>query len=183
MIIAFDIDGVLADLHKAWLGMYNQDYGDDLTYDDLVIWNMDKLVKPECGVKIFNYLNNPSLYDHVLPIPGGIEVVSELRSVGHRVIFVTATPMASAGRKFKWLVDWHFLTDEFESLNDYFECRDKSLIRANVLIDDNAETIKAYPGVGFLYNAPWNQNMKWPKRIYELSDIFWDYGRIFKNVR
>ena len=58
-ILAFDIDGVLADLHTAWLDEYNKDFDDNLTISYITQWEMDKFVKPECGKKIFNYLKRP----------------------------------------------------------------------------------------------------------------------------
>jgi len=152
MIIAFDIDGVLARLDDAWFARYNQDYNDNLTHDKVSDWDTSKFVKKACGKKIFDYLKDPSLYDEVLPYEDAYEVVTELRSMGHRIIFPTTTPIESSGAKYYWLQRYNLLDDP----KDYIEVSDKTLVRADVLLDDKYENYNDFPDFAVLMLQPWN---------------------------
>ena len=143
LTIACDVDGTIADLHTSWLNLYNADYNDTLTPEDIHAWNMANCVKPECGNKIFDYLNCPSLYDNVLPIEGALGAVTALREAGHRVVFVTSSNAAQAGRKLTWLIDNGFLPNA-HTFPDYIVANDKSLIRADMIIDDGVHNLRQF---------------------------------------
>lgn len=162
MIIASDVDEVTAFLMPVWLNWYNKDYDDFLKVSDIYDWNLEKFVKPECGKQIYKYLNEPSLYDNVKPIEGSLESVEWLRDRGHRVVFVTSCGINRAsGRKFEWLND-----NGYKVLpEDYYEMRDKSLLRADVLFDDGYHNVKNFIGAGVLYNYNWNIDFDWHNRV------------------
>jgi len=169
-VVAVDVDEVCANLIDIWLGLYNRDYNDNLIFPNLVEWNIAKFVKPECGEKIYEYLDDPSTYDNVKPSVGALEGVREIRKMGHRVVFVTSSPIASSGRKFKWLKDNHFHV----SLKDYIEMSDKSLLLADFLIDDRYENASEFTGEGWLLTRPWNKRYAYDMRVNnwpEFTDI------------
>lgn len=168
LTIAVDIHGTVADLVTPWLAAYNYDFGDKLTHDDITEFDLHKLVKPECGKHLYTYLNRWSIYAEMLPYPGALEGVNRLREKG-RVVFVTHTILEAAEVNFGWLVEYGFLGEDQEA--DYVVCKDKSLIRADVLIDDKPETIAAFPGIGVIVDQPWNRTFDWPK---ELRLCGWD---------
>jgi len=99
MVIACDVDDVACDLVTEWIRLYNRDYFDTLSTPDITEWNIVKFVKPECGDKIYDYLDNPSLYDTIYPVERSIDGVIALRNMGHRVVFVTSAVNGCAGRK------------------------------------------------------------------------------------
>jgi 5'(3')-deoxyribonucleotidase len=169
MIIAFDVDDVIADLVPVWLARYNVDYDDHLIANDITQWDIFRFVKPECGKKIYEYLT-ADLYNDVLPLPGSLEAVQHARKVG-KVIFVTSCVCLHAGRKFTWLND-----HGFEVTQDcYVECSDKSLIAADILIDDRPENLETFKGTfKYLIDKPWNHviNGGW-KRMFGLTDKSW----------
>lgn len=152
MIIALDIDGVLAKLGETWIQRYNEDYNDSVSWDDITDWDTSKFVKKECGKKIYDYLKDPSLYDTVEPYEDAYEVVTKLREEGNRVIFPTTTPIESAGAKYHWLVRHKLMTND----RDYIEVKDKTLVRADFLLDDNYDNYKTFLGIGVLRLQPWN---------------------------
>lgn len=160
-LLYIDVDGVIADLGPVWLGIYNADFDDNLTVDDLVDWDLHNLVKPECGTKIYDYLKNPALYDTVKPYDGALEAINHLKHVGHRIVYPTATPFESAGRKFFWLNDWGFKVDK----KDYIEINDKSLLKGGYLLDDGYHNVRAFWGTGYLWTRPWNKGFIWSRRI------------------
>jgi 5'(3')-deoxyribonucleotidase len=164
-VIACDVDGVIADVLTNWLARYNRDYNDNLKHDDITAWDTSIFVKAECGKKIFAYLDDPSLYDDVLPYPGALDAVKELKKLG-RVVYATSSPAKSYGRKFFWLKEHGFLSDQL----DYFETRDKSLVRADFLIDDYYKNLDTFVGKKILLAQPWNYSLeKDPDYVYGTS--------------
>ena len=168
MIIAFDVDDVLASLVPVWLEAYNKDYNDNLTFDQITAWDITQFVKPECGKKIYDYLE-ASLYDKVQPLTNSFCAVQKAREIG-RVIFVTSCIPSHMGRKFCWLNDHGFDVGR----DDYFECSDKSLIFADALIDDNPENLEVFRGqYKVLVDKPWNEKCKEFIRIDTFADMEW----------
>jgi 5'(3')-deoxyribonucleotidase len=156
-----DVDDVCALLHLTWLGHYNLDYHDNLTDKDMTDWDTSRIVKPECGIKIYDYLKDPKLYNEVIPREGAVEGVNALRELGYRVVFPTATPIESAGRKFYWLRKWGFIEDR----KDYIEISDKSLLNGHFMLDDSYDNIAGFRGMGFLFSRPWNISKSWSLRV------------------
>lgn len=159
--MAIDIDDICAQLMTEWLRRYNKDYNDNVTEREILGWGVGNFVKPECGNKMYEYLNDPSIYDNVKTTRGALEGVKQLRKWGHRIVFVTATVIPSAGRKFKWLNDNGFNV----SIKDYIEASDKSLIMADYMFDDRYENVAGFKGTGILMTRPWNKNQVYHLRV------------------
>lgn len=150
--IAVDVDGVCADIHTEWLRLYNRDYNDTLAIQNITDWDMTKFVKSECGIKIYEYLEDPTLYDNILPLPDARRRIGTLKAFGYRVIYATASPVKSYGRKFEWLKQYDFI----QNGNDYIETKDKGLIKADILIDDYPENFNSFVGRKIIFSRPWN---------------------------
>jgi 5'(3')-deoxyribonucleotidase len=165
-ILAVDVDGVIAANHVEWLRRYNKDYNDTMTKDDWTTWDIHMLVKPVCGIKIYEYLKDPTLYENIKPIPDALETIKKL-SKKYRIIYVTTTPIEVSGVKYNWLKKYNFIT----RIQDYVECSDKSLIRAEYLIDDNIDNVRTFGGVGYIFTQPWNVNWYWPFRINNWQEV------------
>jgi 5'(3')-deoxyribonucleotidase len=174
MNIIVDVDGTVADSTKKWFEKYNADYNDHLKPEDIDGWGLDKQVKPECGVKIYDYLEDPALYDDIEPIKDALMGVKDLRSMGHRVAFATSSPNGSAGAKLRWLLKHGFL-DKEKMLGtthpDYAEIHDKGLIYGDILIDDGPHNVQNFKGLGILFNQPHNRNFSWPIRTNSWMQI------------
>lgn len=171
MVIISDIDEVLASLHHVWIRLYNEDWDDNLQPEDITKWEIEELTKPKCGRKIFEYLSLEGLYEDVEPISGALQGINTLRSQGHRVVFVTSTMVDDPGRKFKWLVKHGFLSGDRESSKDYIECRDKSIIRGDLIIDDFTGNLKGFKGFRVLFDRPHNRETV---EHYEWRASSWD---------
>jgi 5'(3')-deoxyribonucleotidase len=154
MIIGVDVDDVLADLLGPWIARYNAKYQDTLKREDVTAWAIEKFTKPECGHEIFKLLD-PTIYDEVQPIPGALDTVNALRTLG-RVVFITA---GNGDAKLRWLIHHGFLKPTYNARKDYFACTDKALIRADVLIDDHVDNIESFPGRGLLVTRGHNVNV------------------------
>lgn len=177
--IAVDVDGVVAALHAEWVRRYNEAFDDTFTLERWTTWDIASLVKPECGARYFDILRHDDLYDHVEPMLHALEGVEALREAGHRVVFCTATGVHQAGKKLLWLERHGFLDLVHDGSKDYVEMRDKSLIRADVLIDDYTGNLRGFHGVGVLFYAPWNRDhlphhfwvLDWHELVANLQEI------------
>jgi 5'(3')-deoxyribonucleotidase len=162
-IVLVDVDQVVADLYPSWFGRYNKEYSDDLHTDRVTSWNMEQFVKPECGKDIFRYLSQRDLYDDVLPVHGALEGINHIRSLGFRVVFLTASNLHMGGRKLQWLIEHGFLTVEKDQHHhhDYVECVDKSLFApvGSFMIDDYPVNLRPYQGQRVLFTQPHNANL------------------------
>lgn len=166
LTVFVDVDGVAADLETAWLARYNEAYMDDLRPEDLGGWRMDDKVKPECGTKIYDYLEDPDLYDEVEPVEGALEGVDQLRRRGLHVVFATSSPNGSAGAKLRWLLKHGFLPAirVGSTHPDYIEIHSKGLLRGDILIDDGPHNIQAFNGYAILFERFHNRDFEWPVR-------------------
>lgn len=174
--IAVDVDEVTADLLSVWLRRYNADYNDTLTQESILSWGIHEFVKPECGDKIYSYLDAPDIYSEVEPIPGAQEGVEILKALGNRVIFVTAGTYQG---KLDWLKRYGFITDK----KDFAVCYDKSLIRADVLVDDGEHNFRGFIGGRVLYAQPWNTQAKNCFVTHDWLEVVDVIANIMKVVR
>ena len=173
--ILVDVDGVVADTHVSWLVRYNRDFNDDLTPSEITRWAMHEFVKPECDKKIYDYLSLPDFYDDCPPIAGAMWGIVALRAFGHRVVFVSA---GLHENKVIWLAKLGFLR-EFPYKNDprpttakdIILANDKSLIRADYMIDDREANFDGFVGEGLLFTQPWNQDSNYKYRMNDWCDI------------
>jgi 5'(3')-deoxyribonucleotidase len=172
MIVFVDVDDVCADLMPTWLSRYNKDYDDNLTRESMTEWSLLKRVKPECGEKIYDYLEDPTLYDDVLPIGGAFSGVECLRQRGYRVVFATSATNGAAGSKLRWLIRYGFLQENPKrTYPDYVEGYDKGLLLGDVLIDDGPHNVQKFQGYSILMRRPHNQNFQWPVVAENWGDV------------
>lgn len=170
LTIAVDVDEVCADLLGEWLRRYNLKYHDYLYPENLDGWAMEPQVKPECGEKIFELIT-PEIYEQVLPIPGALFGINQLRTLG-RVVFVTS---GNGDAKLKWLQEWKFLKPGRVNGHDpdFVSAKDKSLIKADYLLDDNVDNVEMFPGQGILIWHWHNRNVTCSKpRVQSLFDAY-----------
>lgn len=173
MIIACDVDDVVADLIPAWLLANNQKYGDQTTPEMVTRWRVADF--SSAGEAVYALLT-PELYDTVELVPGAQEGIQNLRQMGHRVVFVTSTPLGSGGAKLLWLRRKGIITGsgpygDGRHSEDYVEVYDKSLIHADIIIDDKPENVQNFKGEGILFNRPHNHSFLWPMRADTWEDV------------
>ncbi|MEI5908229.1 5'-3'-deoxyribonucleotidase [Bacillus spongiae] len=150
--IAIDMDEVIADFQKKHLDLYNQEYNEALTLEDLQgtrLWN----VRPHLKSEILAYVDNPGFFRDLEVMEGSQEVIKELSN--YYEIFITTAAMehpSSFSAKYEWLKEhFPFLSD----LNFVF-CGKKSIINADYLIDDSPRHFEHFKGQGILFSAPHN---------------------------
>jgi 5'(3')-deoxyribonucleotidase len=159
MIIAVDVDDTVAELVPAWLEIYNKTYKDNIKPEDIKSWDISSYCHKCSKSTFYGIINNQEFYNNVRATKGALDGVNRLRKMGHRVIFVTNAMNGHAGAKLRWLQEHYFLPEDDSAKKDYIETADKSLVNADLIIDDNMEYINAFyrnNKKAIVFTRPWN---------------------------
>ena len=131
--ICVDMDEVMADTLSEHLRRYNQTFDEDVSPEDLAgkgLWEVTPLDR-QAQLRAFQSLS------------------------ARFEIFIATQAMAvpnSLGPKYRWL-QRHF---PFIPPSHYVFCGNKSILRADYLIDDQPKNLLRFEGRGLLYTAPHN---------------------------
>jgi 5'-nucleotidase len=151
--ICVDMDEVIADTLAEHLRRYNQEFDEEVTTDDLAgkgLWEVAPLDRQQ---QLRAFLDAEDFFEDLAIMPGAQSVLKDL-STRHE-IFIATQAMAvpnSLGPKYRWL-QRHF---SFIPPTHYVFCGDKSILRADYLIDDAPRNLIHFEGQGILYSAPHN---------------------------
>ncbi len=91
-ILLFDLDEVLALLMQDWADVYNFHYDDNKKVEDFDKWETDQIVKPECGMKVYDFLKHPGLFRYLKPTPHSQEVMQRLVDNDYEIFIVSDSP-------------------------------------------------------------------------------------------
>jgi 5'-nucleotidase len=175
--IMLDVDGVILDTQSSWLELYNADYNDKLTNADIVGWDLVPFVKPECGNRIYDYLDYPHFYDRTQAIKGSVKGVATLREMGYDVKFVSAGFYPTKIQRLYvlgFLVNFPYGDGRWQTSTDAILANDKSWVNGDLLVDDRPKNLIDFHSGGILFDQPWNQEHKGHHRVFnwiELVDL------------
>lgn len=171
---AVDMDGVIAALTTEWVRRYNLDYNDNLTSNDITMWNWHSLTK--CGKKIYNYLDDPSIFRSLPVIKDSQSVLHEMSKDCEILIVTSPFNMANCLPKDQWL-DEHF---PFIKKDKRVFVGDKSLVECDYLLDDKPKNLEQGSFIPLLYSAPHNNN---ENRFTRIKD--WQHMKLYylQNIR
>jgi 5'(3')-deoxyribonucleotidase len=164
LIVVVDLDETVVDLFTPWLAMYNKEWDDSLTPSDVLSYAIHEHVKPDCGHRIYDYLNLPGLFSEgVQALPGAVNALQTLVNEGHQVIIATAAFNKETHPAEKQ--EWCRQNLPFIPTFDVHVVEEKWRIPGDVFIDDSPHQVSAYrkahPSAqifGLCY--PYNENAK-----------------------
>ena len=151
--VCVDMDEVMADTLSEHLRRYNQEFDEALTVQDLVgkgIWEVAPIDRQK---QVRAFLDAEDFFEDLPLMPDSQEVLKDLS--GRFEIFIATQAMTvpnSLGPKYRWL-QRHF---PFIPPTHYVFCGNKSILRADYLIDDLPRNLERFEGQGLLYTAPHN---------------------------
>lgn len=154
--IAVDLDSTLNNLDEVWiLQDYNNMYNDNLKAEDMVEWNTHNYVKPECGRKVYDIINQPGYFRHL----GFRDIWTEEGFswlIQHFDVYIVSscTPQSIID-KVEWLKEKFPLFDT----GRFISCHHKGLINTDYLIDDGPHNIQDFKQKGVLYDAAYNKHL------------------------
>ena len=166
MRIAIDMDEVIADTNAAKLRMLG-DMGYDFTRDQMVGRNLADLTRPEDAAKIEAELQSGIVFANVDVVAGAQDALRDLME-NHEVFIATAAMEypASCGHKIAWMAR-HF---PFVPVLNIVLCGDKSIIHADVLIDDSPRHFDRFAGIGICFDALHNHGQNVAHRLKSWAD-------------
>lgn len=161
--IGFDFDGVIADIGEAFLRMAHEHHDYSLSLEEITSFQVETCTKiPQSTVNtIFTDILNDSLATGLLPIPGALEVISNL-SRHATVRIITARTLDRP------VMDWfaHYLPADICRKIDVIAMHDhdqkvRFITDHNLrfFVDDRAETCAQVAQANLhplLYRQPWN---------------------------
>ncbi|MGO8757109.1 MAG: 5' nucleotidase, NT5C type [Terracidiphilus sp.] len=151
--ICVDMDEVMADTLSEHLRRYNQTFDEDVTADDLAGKGLWEVAPQDRQAQLRAFLDAEDFFEDLPLMPDAQEVLKELST--RFEIYIATQAMAvpnSLGSKYRWL-QRHF---PFIPPSRYVFCGNKSILRANYLIDDQPKNLLRFEGQGLLYTAPHN---------------------------
>jgi len=169
--ICVDMDEVMADTLAEYVRRYNETFDEDVR---LTIWPAKacgRLPARPSGSDS-RFLSCRRFFENLALIQDAQPVLKELSS--RFEIYIATQAMAvpnSLGPKYRWL-QRHF---PFIPPSNYVFCGNKSILRADYLIDDQPRNLLSFQGQGLLYSAPHNVTASGFIRVkdwLEVADYF-----------
>lgn len=148
--IAVDMDEVIAQVLPKFLDLYEAETGRRLRKAD---YHGKKIYQVEGGLRVRESLFQPGFFADLPVMPHSREVLRDL-SDQYDIFIVTAAQefRNSLADKHDWLQE-HF---PFIPWKNYVFCGDKSIIRAEYMIDDHPHNLASFQGKGLLFTASHN---------------------------
>ena len=170
--IAIDMDEVLADALGKLIRLYNAEFSESLTVDDMWGKWMVNVLPAGRQDRLMTYLQEEGFFEDLEVMPESQRVVERL---AHRYeVFIATAAMEfpnSFGPKFRWL-QRHF---PFLSPTRFVFCGDKSILHADYLIDDMPRHFERFGGQGVLFTAAHNVKVVAKLRVnnwLEVEELF-----------
>ncbi|MCD6229504.1 MAG: hypothetical protein J7K00_01730 [Candidatus Diapherotrites archaeon] len=180
MLIATDLDEVLAGYLSAFLEFHNDTYKTCLSIKNMQNQAFHELLEgteKELIEKLYAFYKTP-YFKNIKPVPGAIKGISELEK-NHELVILTARQNDIKEPTKKWVE--HYFPNTFSDIyftNNYSKKGKKktkaevcSNLGVNILIEDRAEYAIncSFNGTKvILLDYPWNQE-KLPENIYRVN--------------
>ena len=166
--ICVDMDEVLADTVSEHLRRYNAAFDESIGAEDLwgkALWDV---VGNDRQKALRDLLDADDFFADLPVIAGSQDVMANLAE--RFEVFIATQAMSvpnSFGPKYRWL-QRHF---PFLPPTHYVFCGDKSILRADYLIDDLPRNLLRFEGQGILYTAQHNAATDWsPQGFVRVSN-------------
>jgi len=154
MKILIDVDNIIGNLCDAVLSVYNEDSGDNLCSENITSYYIESFVKPQYKDNFKHYFLDKRVWKRMKYVDGCREYIAKLFNDGHDIYFCTKTEMKNAPKKES------YLQRTFPYINirkKLIVCSDKTMIRADVLIDDCLDNFGGQD-YSIVLDYPWNRN-------------------------
>ena len=161
----------MADTLAEHLRRYNQAFEEEITPQDLAGKGLWEFTPAERRLELRAFLDAEDFFEDLAVMPGSQDVLKDLSA--RFEIFIATQAMTvpnSLGPKYRWL-QRHF---PFIPPTHYVFCGNKSILRADYLIDDLPRNLERFEGQGILYSAPHNLSVSGFVRVGNWQQV-WDY--------
>jgi len=152
--ICVDMDEVMADTFGEHLHRYNATAEEQIAAEDLWGKSLWDVVSEDRLETLRTILHTEDFFEDLPLMPDSQEVLRDLSS--RFEVFIATQAMSvptSFNAKYRWL-QRHF---PFLPPTNFVYCGDKSILRADYLIDDMPRNLHRFQGQGILYSAQHNR--------------------------
>ncbi|WP_234733980.1 5' nucleotidase, NT5C type [Tellurirhabdus bombi] len=166
--IAIDMDDVLADTTGQFITIYCRDFDPSALPQQFRDESFHELLEEKVYRQLSDYVYEPGFFADIPVMEEAQEVTQQLAEKYD--LFVTTAAMEfrnSFVDKFDWL-DRYFAHIPWQ--NRVF-CGDKSILRADIMIDDLPRNLQSFQGEGLLFHAPHNRDEQGFKRVRSWREI------------
>jgi 5'(3')-deoxyribonucleotidase len=150
--IGLDLDTCLNNIEDHWLAQYNADYNDNITPENLLTWDTYKYVKPECGKKIYDYIERPGFFLNLDPKPYTQRVTKWLIEYADLYVVTAYTPNTCMD-KAQWIKQYY----SWIPVRNIMFVNDKSKILLDYLVDDGPHNVEVFKGKSILIDMVYNR--------------------------
>lgn len=158
MRIALDCDGVIYSYDSAARYMLREYRGCKGLDEPSTHWDfIQETVSPSDWDWLWSEGVKRGLFRYGHGIRGAIIGIRKLAEAGHELLIVTHRPRSAVRDTIDWLSYMHLPVSEVHILSDE---EPKTFVKADILIDDKWENVKAWSDVGrfaILFSQPWNR--------------------------
>lgn len=184
MIIMCDIDNILNNLTFKTLELYNHRSGKNIQLSDITTYNFSECLSPEDANAICSLFEEKELWNSLSPIVDSQWGIETLINMGHRVVFATSTHECNFEWKCRWMEQYFPLVN----INDIIRIHDKSLIRADIIIDDCMDNLTNSCCERICLDYSWNRNERKDYtygifRAYNWKEIIEFVNKIERNYQ
>ena len=163
--LAFDIDGVFADIMSLFIDIAGKDYNiEGISYNDVICYNLEECldIDPKIIDKIIKTILDGSFSSDLKPLEGAPEVLTRIGTDQGQVLFVTARHEPDLIRN--WIAEvlpLNLLAVDVVATGT-FEGKADVLLERNIkyFVEDRLETCYLLKEAGIepvLFRQPWNR--------------------------
>ena len=166
--ICVDMDEVMADTLGEHLRRYNQRFAANILLADIEDKGLWDAVGEDRIEELRELIHAEDFFEDLEVMPGAQEILLDLHQ--RFEIFIATQAMSvpnSFGPKYRWL-QRHF---PFLPPSRYVYCGNKSILRADYLIDDTPRNLEIFQGIGLLFDAPHNRGTRGFTRVRNWQEI------------
>jgi 5'-nucleotidase len=162
------MDEVMADTLGEHLRRYNESFDEQIVVADLTGKGLWDVVSEDRLEDLRAIIQAEDFFEDLGVMPDSQEVLHDLTK--RFEVFIATQAMSvpnSFGPKYRWL-QRHF---PFLPPTNYVYCGDKSILRADYLIDDTPRNLHRFEGTGILYSAPHNLTAQGFARVADWREV------------
>jgi 5'(3')-deoxyribonucleotidase len=162
------MDEVMADALGEHLLRYNRHFDEQVTLADLEGKSLWDVVSMDRHAMLEAHLRSADFFEAMAVMPESQRVIQRLQAKYEVFIATAAMEIpTSFAQKYRWL-EKHF---PFIPASHIVYCGDKSILRADYLIDDNPRQLRRFAGEGILFSSPHNADIKAFRRVNDWLEV------------
>lgn len=155
MIWAVDCDNTINNLQEVVIDTFNKRYNKQYTLENFTHYNIEECLDRQEATNMKAIYSEPGIYDRVKPLHDAKNILQKLMRSGHEIYIVTHSIPSIFEEKCNW-IKYHF---PFIDDNHIVAMSHKHLLRCDIMVEDNLETLTAKPFYHRIcIDYPWNRD-------------------------